>query len=127
MKARVLVVDDNLINLKLACDVMEASGYVVDRAEDADEALAAIRRCEPDVILMDVELPGRDGLSLTTELKADPTTRHIVIIALTAFAMKGDDQRARDAGCDGYVAKPIDTRKLPLYVAHMLARSAGRR
>lgn len=127
MKSRILVVDDNPINLKLASDVMEASGYIVDRAEDAEQALAAIRHCEPDLILMDVALPRRDGLSLTRELKADPATKRIRIIALTAFAMKGDDEKAREAGCDGYIAKPIDTRKLPVYVEEMLSRRVGKR
>jgi len=127
MKARVLVVDDNPTNLKLASDVLAADGYLVDRAEDAAQALAVIRHHPPDLILMDVALPGTDGLTLTRELKADPATKHIYVIALTAFAMRGDDQKARDAGCDGYIAKPIDTRKLPIQVAEMLARGRGRR
>ncbi len=123
MRARILVVDDHPINLKLVSELLEFEGYTVDCAEDSAQALNAISRCEPDLILMDVALPGMDGLSLTREIKADPRTRHIPIIAVTAFAMKGDEERVREAGCDDYIAKPIDTRKLPAQVARLLARS----
>lgn len=120
MNARILVVDDNPVNLKLASDLLESEGYAVDRAHDAEHALQTIRRRRPDLILMDVALPGLDGLSLTRRLKADTATRSIRVVALTAFAMKGDDQKAREAGCDGYIPKPIDTRKLPVQVAELL-------
>ncbi len=120
MSALILVVDDNPINLKLAVDVLAAEGYEVERAIDADQAMQAIRNRRPELILMDVALPGMDGLTLTRRLKADEATRGIRIVALTAFAMKGDDQKARDAGCDGYIAKPIDTRRLPVQVAEYL-------
>ncbi len=120
MNGRVLVVDDNPTNLKLAADVLAADGFDVERAVDADEALLAIRRRRPDLILMDVALPGMDGLTLTRKLKAEEETRGIRIVALTAFAMKGDEQKARDAGCDGYIAKPIDTRLLAAMVAGYL-------
>lgn len=122
MSARILVVDDNPINLKLASDLLEMEGYVVDRAFDAEQALQAIQAQRPDLILMDIALPGMDGLTLTRQLKADDATRHIVIVALTAYAMKGDDQKAREAGCDGYIAKPIDTRQLPVLVAGYLSQ-----
>jgi CheY-like chemotaxis protein len=121
---RILVVDDHPINLKLACDVLESGGYDVDRAVDAENALEVIRRSDFDLILMDVALPGMDGLTLTRLLKADPATQHILVVALTAFAMKGDDIKAMDAGCDGYLAKPIDTRKLPDQVLEVLQRRA---
>ena len=123
MTVRILVVDDNPVNLKLASDLLEFEGYTVDRAYDAAHALQAIQRRKPDLILMDVALPGTDGLTFTRQLKNDPTTRAICIVALTAFAMKGDDQKARDAGCDGYISKPIDTRKLPGQVAEFMAAS----
>jgi CheY-like chemotaxis protein len=123
MSARILVVDDNPTNLKLAGDLLEMEGYEVDRAYDADQALHAIERCLPDLILMDIALPGMDGLTLTRQLKADAATRHICIVALTAYAMKGDDQKARAAGCDGYLAKPIDTRKLPIQIAEYLSQA----
>ncbi len=125
MTARILVVDDHPTNLKLACDVLEAAGYTVDRATDAEQGLQAIRRRAPELILMDVALPGMDGLAFTRQLKADPATRAICIVALTAYAMKGDDQKARDAGCDGYIPKPIDTRKLPAQVDEFLAAARG--
>ena len=122
----VLVVDDNPTNLKLAVDVLECAGYVVFKAEDAERALLLLKLHKPDLILMDIALPGMDGLSLTRKLKSDPATQDIRIIALTAFAMKGDDQKAREAGCDGYVTKPIDTRALPEQVAKYLASSQPR-
>ena len=119
---RILVVDDNPINLKLASDVLESAGYQMLSAADADAALAVIRQAPPDLILMDIALPGMDGLTLTRQLKADQATERIAIVALTAFAMKGDDQKAKEAGCDGYITKPIDTRKLPGQVAEILRR-----
>jgi len=118
----VLVVDDNPTNLKLVSDLLEFDGYRVLRAGDAEAAQDAIRSTPPDLILMDVALPGMDGLTLTTLLKGSQETRHIVVVALTAYAMKGDEDRAREAGCDGYVTKPIDTRALGSLVASYLAR-----
>jgi CheY-like chemotaxis protein len=113
-------VDDNPVNLKLAASVLEFAGYEILAAGDAIQALEIIRDTPPDLILMDLGLPGMDGLTLTRRLKADEATRHIRIVALTAYAMKGDDERARAAGCDGYIPKPIDTRKLPKQVAETL-------
>jgi len=118
----VLVVDDNPTNLKLVSDVLEFDGYRVLKASDAEEAQEIIKTSVPALILMDIALPGMDGLTLTRQLKEQPVTRHIVIVALTAFAMKGDDEKARLAGCDGYITKPIDTRKLPALVAGYLRR-----
>ena len=120
--ARILIVDDNPSNLKLASDLLEWAGYQIFKATDAQEALEAIRESMPDLILMDVGLPGMDGLALTRKLKADDATKGIRIIALTSFAMKGDEQKAFDAGCDGYIAKPIDTRTLPDQVAECLRK-----
>ena len=117
MGDRVLIVDDNPTNLKLVSFLVKANGYEVDTAIDADAAIAAIAAQRPRVILMDLQLPGIDGLELTRRLKADPATRDISIIAVTAYAMKGDQERARAAGCDDYVTKPIDTRALPELIA----------
>jgi CheY-like chemotaxis protein len=108
----ILIVDDNPTNLKLVFNVLEWEGYQLLKAVDAEDALEMIQRLPPDLILMDIALPGMDGLTLTRMLKADEKTRHIVVVALTAFAMKGDEKKARDAGCDGYITKPINTRNL---------------
>lgn len=120
----ILIVDDNEANLKLARVTLELEGYEVVTAADAEQARAAVRERKPRLILMDIQLPGTDGLTLTRELKADPATSGIAVIALTAYAMKGDDAKAREAGCDGYIAKPIDTRALPGVVASHLQSGA---
>lgn len=112
MSHRILIVDDNAVNLKLAADVLEAAGFVIDRAVDADQAQRVLINIVPDLILMDIALPGMDGLTLTRKLKADPRFASIPIIALTASAMKGDDHKALEAGCTSYITKPIDTRRL---------------
>lgn len=122
--ATILVVDDNLTNLKLAADVLEHEGYSVLRAQDAQQAQEIIKHTTPELILMDIQLPGMDGLTLTRLLKANPNYQHVHIVALTSFAMIGDEQKAREAGCEGYITKPIDTRKLPVQVAEILQRSA---
>jgi CheY-like chemotaxis protein len=116
-RAYILVVDDNSTNLKLASDLLECSGFRISRAMDAEQALESIRQTLPDLILVDIGLPGMDGLTLTRKLKIENATKHIPIVALTAFAMKGDEQKAFSAGCDGYISKPIDTRRLPAQVA----------
>ncbi len=126
-KACILVVDDNPTNLKLASDVLESADYNVLRAADAEEAREIIQLSQPDLIMMDIALPGMDGLTLTRLLKADEKTRHVAIVALTAFAMKGDDVKVREAGCDGYITKPIDTRKLPGLAAEFLTQARGGR
>ena len=116
----ILVVDDNPTNLKLVSDVLEFDGYEIVKAEDAEQAQALLKDRLPDLILMDIALPGMDGLTLTRLLKAEQRTRHIPVIALTAFAMKGDEEKAVASGCDGYVTKPIDTRALGIKVAEHL-------
>ncbi len=120
MTQRILVVDDNPTNLKLAICVLELEGYRVDQAVDAEQALIFLRDIVPDLIFMDISLPGMDGLTLTRKLKDQDRFKHVPIVALTAFAMKGDEERAREAGCDGYIAKPIDTRAFPAQVAGYL-------
>lgn len=119
----VLIVDDNAINLELAEEVLKLEGYEVRTAANASEALRAIAADQPRLILMDLQMPGVDGLTLTRQLKADPATRDIVIVALTAYAMKGDAEKAREAGCDGYVSKPVDVRTLAKVVGSYLVPS----
>jgi CheY-like chemotaxis protein len=123
--ARILVVEDNPINLKLTSDVLEWEGYRVLRAVDAESARQMLHSDLPDLILKDIGLPGMDGLTLTRILKTEARTRTIPVVALTAFAMKGDEEKARDAGCDGYITKPIDVRSFPARIAEILA-SGGR-
>jgi CheY-like chemotaxis protein len=118
----ILVVDDNPTNLKLVSDLLEFEGYQVLKAGDAEAAQDIIRSTRPDLILMDIALPGMDGLTLTRMLKQSDETQDIVIVALTAFAMKGDEELAMQAGCDGYITKPIDTRTISSIVASYLNR-----
>jgi CheY-like chemotaxis protein len=121
----ILIVDDNPLNLKIVRILLTVEGYEVRTAADAAEALAIVASVRPRLILMDLQLPGMDGLELTRRLKANPATRSIPVLALTAYAMKGDAQRALAAGCDGYIAKPIDTRTLPDVVASYLDAMPG--
>ena len=120
MREPILVVDDNSTNLKLVRVLLTSAGYDVRGATDAEEALSMIEAFRPRLILMDLQLPGKDGLTLTRELKADPATRDILVVALTAFAMKGDKERALRAGCDGYVTKPIDSNALLRAITSLL-------
>jgi CheY-like chemotaxis protein len=117
----ILIVDDNPTNLKLVSFLLVKRGYQVRSVSSAQEALESLKEFHPALILMDMQMPGIDGFELTRRLKADPATRGITIIALTAYAMKGDEERVRAAGCDGYLAKPIDTRALPEAVASWLS------
>lgn len=123
--ATILVVDDHPINLSLIGEILEFEGYIVLKAADAEVAQSMLKRLVPDLILMDIALPGMDGLTLTRLLKTDERTRRIPIVALTAFAMKGDDQKVLQAGCDGYLTKPIDTRALPALVARWIESRTG--
>ncbi len=125
MSAVILVVDDNPTNLKLVSELLRFDNYTVINAADAEAAQVLMTHTLPDLILMDLALPGIDGLTLTRRLKLEPRTRKICIVALTAYAMKGDSQKAFDAGCDGYITKPIDTRKLPGLVQGFLASRSG--
>jgi CheY-like chemotaxis protein len=116
----VLVVEDNEANQILVRTVLELEGYRVEIAGSAPEVRDMILNALPDLVLMDVQLPGEDGLSLTRELKAEPSTAHIPIVALTAHAMTGDRELALNAGCVGYIAKPIDTRTFAAQVTTYL-------
>lgn len=105
---RILVVDDNQLNIDLARFVLEADGFIVDEALDVDEAWARLRAARPALVLVDIQLPGTDGLTLVRAVKVTPGLDDIPFIAFTAYAMAGDEQRFRTAGCDGYLTKPID-------------------
>jgi two-component system cell cycle response regulator DivK len=104
---RVLIVEDNAINMSLSTFLVQSAGYAVITASDAEAGIKRAREEVPDLILMDIQLPGMDGIEAIGLLKDDPSTRGIPIIALTALAMKGDEARIRASGCDGYIAKPM--------------------
>lgn len=120
--ASILIVDDNAVNLKLMRLVLEADGLHIVCAANASEALAAIANRVPDLILMDIQLPGVSGLQLTQRLRSDPRFAHVWIVAVSAYAMRGDETKALQAGCDAYYPKPIDTLTLPDVVAGFLRR-----
>ena len=107
LRSKVLIVEDNELNMKLFGDLLEAKGYDVCKAKDGYQALEYLQETKPDLILMDWQLPEITGQELTQRLKADPATRGIPIVAVTAFAMKGDEEKIRNIGCEGYIAKPI--------------------
>lgn len=117
---RVLIVDDNELNIDLAQYVLDADGFAVDRALNVDEAWARLRAQRPDIVLVDIQLPGTDGLSLVRAIKATPELADLPVIAFTAFAMPGDEQRFRAAGCDGYLTKPIDVHSFAATVRSFL-------
>ncbi len=119
----ILIIDDTPVNLKLTRFVLVNEGYQVQVAKDAEEAIEILKDFRPRLILVDIQLPGMDGLEFTRRLKNDPQMNGIVVVALTAYAMKGDEERARAAGCDGYITKPIDTRTLPVQVKEYLTRN----
>ena len=107
-KRRVLIVDDTPATVDLAAYLLNAAAFAVQSASDAASALVQAQIFKPDLVLMDVQMPGVDGLELTRQLKTDPSTCHIVVVAFTAFAMSGDEAKMRAAGCDGYIGKPFD-------------------
>jgi two-component system cell cycle response regulator DivK len=120
---KVLVVEDNPANMTLATFLLKSAGYAVLSATDAESGLALARAEQPDLILMDIQLPGMDGLEATGILKREEATRDIPVVALTALAMKGDEERIRAAGCDGYIAKPLAYREFLATVSMHLVRA----
>jgi two-component system, cell cycle response regulator DivK len=119
-KTTILVIDDERPNLKLAEVVLQSEGFAVKLATDAISALEVLKTCDPALIVMDIQLPGMDGWELTRRLKRNVATSHIPIIALTAYGTKGDEERAQEAGCAAYVAKPVSTRDLPAIIRRHL-------
>jgi CheY-like chemotaxis protein len=118
----ILVIDDNPQSLKLTTVILVGEGYEVRTAVNAEEALTMLESFTPPLIITDVQLPRMDGLELTRRIKAHPATRHVIVVALTASAMIGVEERAIAAGCDGYITKPIDTTALPVIIAGHLSR-----
>jgi len=123
---KILIIEDNELNLELATDLLAVHGFVVAPARTAEEGLRLAREWLPDLVLMDFSLPGMDGLSAAKNLKADPATRHLTVVGLTAHAMRGDEQIALNAGCDGYLTKPIDTRTFIASVTRFMAPADSR-
>ena len=122
---RILLVEDNAINRRLAQFLLKSYGYEVSEVGNAREAFAEIAKHRPDLILMDIQLPGMDGLTATKELKASPSTHDIPVVAVTSYAMKGDEAKAFEVGCCGYVTKPIDKARLMETVAKAIGSSGG--
>jgi CheY-like chemotaxis protein len=120
MPGKILVIEDNDRNRKLIKILLEANKYSVIEAQTGEEALKYLQDDKPDLILLDIQLPNMDGLTLTKMLRSDQETKDIPIVAVTAYAMKGDKERMLEAGCDAYVSKPIDTRELPVIVANII-------
>lgn len=118
---KILIVEDNDLNLKLFHDLLEAHGYATFQTSDGREVLALARRCRPDLILMDIQLPEVSGLEVTRWLKEDPELNRIPIIAVTAFAMKGDEEKIREGGCEAYIAKPISVASFLKTIEQFLA------
>lgn len=123
MKEKILIVEDNPLNMKLIEMILRPKGYTLIAATDGEEALDAAIREKPDLIIMDLNLPKVSGLEATRRLRQIPAFNHIPIIAVTAHAMKGDEEKIIEAGCDAYLPKPIDTRQLPRVIAEMLLQS----
>jgi two-component system cell cycle response regulator DivK len=118
--AKIIIIEDNPANMKLAAFLLHSAGHEVIQAADAETGLALIRKHLPALVLMDMQLPGMDGLAATRRLKADAELKHIKIVALTAHAMKGDEENFRTAGCDGYLPKPFSHRDLLALVNKLL-------
>jgi len=123
---KILVVEDNPQNMKVVLMTLKPHGYTLLQATDGEEALKVAVSDNPDLIIMDVQLPKMDGLEVTRELRQMPAFRQVPIIAVTAYAMKGDEEKAREAGCDAYLPKPVNTRQLPEMVAEMLQKQGKR-
>jgi len=123
--ARILIVEDNPANMRLACLLLQSAGHTLLCAVDAEAGLTLARAEKPDLILMDIQLPGMDGLAATVQLKKDPATAAIPVIALTAMAQMEDQEKAKAAGCDGYIAKPLSIRGLYSAIDILLPQGGG--
>jgi len=122
MQEKILVVEDNPLNMKLLEMALKAKNYTLLKATDGEEALDMAMREQPDLIIMDIQIPKMSGLEVTRKLRETPTFSHTPIIGVTAYAMKGDKEKVIESGCDVYLSKPINTRELPEVIAEMLLR-----
>ena len=127
IRGHILIVDDNPIDLKLVGELLEIKGFRTERVSDAEQAQRTLMRTLPDLILVDIALPGMDGLTFTRMLKADSRLAHVPVVALTAFAMRGDDQRAHASGCDAYLTKPVSPRRFSDQIVEILDAAEARR
>jgi CheY-like chemotaxis protein len=119
----ILIVEDNQTNAQLLKDVLVIKGYDVNIVTNGDDALTSMEASKPDLVLMDVQLPGMDGYEVTRKMRDNPQTKELPVIAVTAYALKGDREKAMEAGCDGYMSKPINTRELPKMVENLIGKS----
>lgn len=126
VRVPILIVEDNPLNLKLLSYLLHYTGYDVQTALNAQEALEKLEKTIPELIIIDIQLPGMDGLELTEKLKSDLRYKHISIIAVTAYAMKGDKERALERGCDGYITKPIDIKTFPQEISQYLNKKSDK-
>ncbi|TFI60007.1 response regulator [Sphingomonas parva] len=126
MVQKILVVEDNELNLKLFCDLLRAHGYAAEPVRDGREAIDRARAFVPDLVVMDIQMPHISGLELIEQMKGDDSLKHIPIMAVTAYAAKGDEERIRDAGAEGYVSKPISVMKFVAAVAALLEAAVAR-
>ncbi|HEX4264908.1 MAG TPA: response regulator [Verrucomicrobiae bacterium] len=122
----ILIIEDNPLNVELATDLLEAAGFQIRSTNTAEDGINMARQLMPDLVLMDISLPGMDGLCATKTLKADPATSHLSVIGLTAHAMKGDEGTALDAGFDGYLTKPIDTRAFVTTIKNFITEHSNK-
>lgn len=120
----ILIVEDNPLNMELVRDILEARGYAVLEANTAQEGIEIAQQHKPALVLMDVQLPGMDGLTATRLLRQDSNLSSLCVVALTAHAMKGDEEKVLEAGCNGYISKPIDTRLFPTQIAGFLQKTS---
>ncbi len=120
---KILIIDDNPVNIELASDLLKLQGFQILQAGDAETGIMIAKAEIPDLILMDIQLPGMDGLEATRQLRENAATRDVPIVAITAFAMRGDEEKALKAGCSGYLPKPINTRTFPETIKNYLRKT----
>ncbi len=124
---KILIVEDNEFNLELISDILKIRGYQIISTDNGEDAIRLAKETHPDLILMDIQLPAMDGYEATRRIKSDPEFKTIPIIAVTSFAMKGDKEKVVEAGCDGYIVKPIDIKRLPELVKEHLQKNKENR